>query len=119
MSVQLFHFTSRAAAREIIARGFNGPTCWLSPDVLTVCGDAARSALIAVELDTTDAELQPFACSVAEDVWDEAVGDFVPDTNSPTTYVWYEIPIALIAAKGRVRLVSEQERARLFSGEDA
>lgn len=117
MAVRLFHFTSRSRACDIITRGFDGETCWLSPTLHTVCGEAARSGLLAVELEVTVAELEPFMRTVTEDeVWDDTLGDFVFDPDSAVRYVWYEVPTALIAAKGRIRLVSADERAGLWSG---
>jgi hypothetical protein len=118
MAIQLYHFTTRSCAPAILEHGFEGPTCWLSPSVETICGEAGRSALIAVALDIIDAELEQFARIVTEDeVWDDTTGEFVPDPEMAASYVWYEVPTAMIAAKGRIRLVSLHDRAELFSGE--
>ena len=114
MSVRLFHFTSKANARAVLAHGFKGTTCWLSPSIETVSGDSNRSALLAVQLDLTESELQAFEQTVVDDVWDEAAGEFVPATDTPP-YDWYEIPTQVIT-RGTVRLVSEEERARLMLG---
>jgi hypothetical protein len=51
MPVLLYHFTSRAVAEKIVAEGFAGATCWLSPSVETVMGEDSRSGLIEVQLD--------------------------------------------------------------------
>lgn len=117
MPVRLFHFTSQLAAKAIVARGFDGPTCWLSPDPETICGEDGRAALIEVMLDVDEAELQPFAQEVEEEVWDEAAGQFIPDP-APRSYTWYEVPTAVVAERGRTRLIGSAERGAWMTGLD-
>ena len=116
MSVRLFPFTSDADARAILICGFTDATCWLSPSVETVCDGSGRSVLLEVRQDLTESDLQAFKQMVAEEVWDDVTGDFVPSKDLPA-YHWYEIPAALVNARGEVRLVSAEERARLLQGE--
>lgn len=113
MSVNLYHFTSRAAASRILATGFDGSTCWLSPDPETVCGESARSALLVVELAVAVEELDQFRRVIRDEVWDEGTRTFVPDASSPA-YDWYEVPVELIRIRGRVGLAGDDERRTLM-----
>ena len=118
MSICLYHFTSRSDAAKIIASGFNDATCWLSPTPETVVGKAGRSALLEVVLDLSAAELEPFARNVTEnEVWDEAEGDFIPDAVFSPTFVRYDVPVTMVEARGTIRWLTGDERARVMSGD--
>lgn len=116
MSIRLYHFTSRHVVDRLVAEGFAGATCWLSPTVQTVMGEESRSGLIEVELDLSASDLEPYSRDVSEEIWDDDAEDFVPANDVPP-YSWYEVPTHLIARFGRLRVVSLEERSRLFSGE--
>lgn len=120
MAVRLYHFTGRAAARSITTSGFVGESCWLSPDIETIVGEADRSALIAVDLDLTDAELDAFRRDVVEDeVWDDELEAFVRNPASSRCFVWYEVPTATLLANGRVRVLTDSERVSLMIRDDS
>jgi len=82
MPIKLYHFTSREGVRQIIAGGFDGDTCWLTPDPATVAGNAASSGLLEVTLNCSEADLQPYVRAIEEDeIWDEERGDSVKDPS--------------------------------------
>ena len=114
----LYHFTTREGARQIEANGFSGLSCWLSPDVESIFGEAGRSVLLEVTLNLAEDELKRYAQQVTEetDIWDETVGDFVPEPGSARHFVWYEVPVNVVVTAGRIRRVLPHERRRLFAG---
>jgi hypothetical protein len=130
MPSRLYHFTSADAAAAILRDGFiDGvdpdtappaePGVWLAPTP-NAWGERSRQVLLEVTLDLTGPELDEFARNaVADEVWDDEVGDFVPDaTDPPEPLFAFLVPVAVVNSRGRVRLVPRDERRRLALGVD-
>lgn len=107
MSVRLYHRTTGDGAESIPRDGFRDGEdggVWFSR-FLDCWGERGRHLLV-VSLDVTEEELAGWAHeAVADEVWDEGLGDFVK-TDKPEEverFVWYKIPAAVVNARGRVR----------------
>jgi len=113
MPVRLFHRTTLEGSQAIPADGFkNGDdgVVWFSR-YLDAWGNRGHFLLEVITSIGVD-ELEAFAQSaVADEVWDEAVGDFVQtqDEESIERFIYYAIPADCINGRCTVRLVPASE----------
>jgi hypothetical protein len=105
----------------IVAEGFRDDPdeprgVWLSP-LLDCWGERGRT-LLEVTLDLSEDEIRPFVVEAAADeVWDDEAGDFIKANEIDVErFTWYAIPADVVNARGRVRLIGEDERRRLALG---
>ena len=43
--------------------------------------------------------------------------DFIPDAVFSPTFVWYDVPVTMVEARGTIRWLAGDERARVMSGD--
>ena len=124
MALTLYHRSDDEAAAAILAGGFRDRSepddggrfgVWFSRH-LDCWGEQGRH-LLAVSTDFDETELSAYAVeAVADEVWDYSVGDFVPcAADDVERFTWYEIPAAIINARGHVRRISAKEARLLLS----
>lgn len=109
--MKLYHFTSRDNASEVLANGFKGESCWLSPAPDTVMGEDGRSVLILFEVDEPDEILAPYKREVTE----EEIDDDENAVGPGRVFFWYEFPAGFFnSLASRARLIEGDERAELM-----